>query len=605
VGRSTSKGTGREKTAAAVTLQSPAKATKEVDSELTKLRAELDAHPGTPQPVPVKPSDVGGELLALLSKGLYTNPLDSIREYVQNSVDAGAQNVRIKISGTSLQIYDDGEGMDFSEILAARQFGLSSKSIKEHVGFRGIGIYSGFDLCQRLVITSLPEGEDHTHVLTFDFAGMRKQLELDRQKAHGAPKTALTDLMSSHTLIARDPSTFPRNKHFTIVDLQSINDTHLRQLSNRKQLRQYLLQNLPIDFDDTFRDAAELRTYLKKHVPGYNAVRVVLQAEGQKDEIVAKYAKEDLRPPGEDSNFQPIEFDTLKNASNTPVAIIWSLMNADRSRVQPRQGSKKSTYFDDRPDYEGFVYKVKGFTIGDRRNLQPKFKRKPQLYPWYTGEVYVLDTDVVPNAERDDFETNQSRRSLDLLISKKMGALEEAAEKFQAESLAKSRLDDYQQEVADLAKSLDSDERPDDMETFATLDRIVKDLQRQKGNLDAVYKPAADRLIKRIQALQKRIQDDTEKGNAETERRAAKAKKGDKAKANGKTDEGAGEQSADRRSLTSVVEEAGWDSESELSRFAVIVDESLEAVLGPRPEYRLIVDDIAARLAADEDLNEA
>jgi len=54
-----------------------------------------------------------------------------------------------------------------------------------------------------------------------------------------------------------------------------------------------------------------------------------------------------------------------------------------------------------------------------------------------------------------------------------------------------------------------------------------------------------------------------------------------------------------------VVEEAGWDSESELSRFAVLVDESLEAVLGPRPEYRLIVDDIAARLAADEDLNEA
>ena len=54
---------------------------------------------GTGQPEPneqfakfqLKPEDIGGELLPILSKGLYTDPLHAVREYVQNSVDADAQ----------------------------------------------------------------------------------------------------------------------------------------------------------------------------------------------------------------------------------------------------------------------------------------------------------------------------------------------------------------------------------------------------------------------------------------------------------------------------------------------------------------------------------
>src|SRR6266704_6027316 len=113
-----------------------------------ELLEELDRQPGKPVEWPVRSEDIGGELLAILSKGLYSNPLDCIREYVQNAVDAKAINVTIKITGNSVIIFDDGTGMNLEEILQARQFGLSYKSLTEHVGFRGIGIYSGFDLCR-------------------------------------------------------------------------------------------------------------------------------------------------------------------------------------------------------------------------------------------------------------------------------------------------------------------------------------------------------------------------------------------------------------------------------------------------------------------------
>jgi len=45
-------------------------------------------------------------------------------------------------------------GMTFEELVKARRFGVSQKNSSEHVGFRGIGIYSGYDLCNRLLITS-------------------------------------------------------------------------------------------------------------------------------------------------------------------------------------------------------------------------------------------------------------------------------------------------------------------------------------------------------------------------------------------------------------------------------------------------------------------
>ena len=51
------------------------------------------------QRIPLEPWEVGGELLDILSRGLYTDAKDALREYVQNSVDAVANNVHITIDG--------------------------------------------------------------------------------------------------------------------------------------------------------------------------------------------------------------------------------------------------------------------------------------------------------------------------------------------------------------------------------------------------------------------------------------------------------------------------------------------------------------------------
>src|SRR5438309_80664 len=123
-------------------------------SEYVQLSLQLDQHLGEAVPFPMDADRIGGNLLPILSKGLYTNPLHCMREYVQNAVDAGANEVTIQITGHSVIISDDGDGMSLEQLMDARDFAISGKDSDYNVGFRGIGIYSGFDLCNRLLVTT-------------------------------------------------------------------------------------------------------------------------------------------------------------------------------------------------------------------------------------------------------------------------------------------------------------------------------------------------------------------------------------------------------------------------------------------------------------------
>ena len=102
----------------------------------------------------LKKSDIGAELLSILTRGMYLDPLDALREYVQNGVDAKAKNIFIKIRQNTVVIEDDGEGMNATTMRKAIRLGISDKNPAKDVGFMGIGLYSSFHLCDKLLIYS-------------------------------------------------------------------------------------------------------------------------------------------------------------------------------------------------------------------------------------------------------------------------------------------------------------------------------------------------------------------------------------------------------------------------------------------------------------------
>ena len=549
----------------------------------------------------ISPDDIGGELLAILTKGLYTNSMDCIREYVQNAVDAGADNVKIKITGNSVFIRDDGRGMDLDDLLQARQFGLSYKLLDKHVGFRGIGIYSGFDLCRSLRLTTKKKDQDRQHVIVFEFHGMKLQLENDRKENTGAIKTSLLKLLSEHTYIKREQSNLPPEESFTLVELQDINDFHIKQLLDRQKLKTYLLRNLPVDFADTFQYKSEVNSHLLQNVPGYHPIKIDLESDGIEDEIVDKYVGLELQPP---------VYGTLTNGNNQ-IGYYWACMTAKNEMIERNveQEDKK---------YAGFVYKVKGFTVGDRSNPAKVFAKRNQMYPWYTGEIYVLDPDIIPNAERNDFETSSAKQNLEISFRLEVDTkLRKAVLVFQAEERAKEILKRSQEEIAnvnswlnDTQVSQKSKSYESELDVYSDLDRIIDSLRKQKASLRGDERKQAEEILKNAKKTQEQLVKDVQSATPQSTRKKREAKK-DSIPEN-LTDLGNSPAVVIPpptlpllpRTLQDILIDSAWSIEGEVRLLVNAIQSSIEEVLVPGSvTYRSLLDQIETKIS-NEDMNE-
>ena len=246
------------------------------------------------QRIPLEPWEVGGELLDILSRGLYTDAKDALREYVQNSVDADANNVHITIDGPVVTVRDDGHGMDFDTLRRARRLGASDKGRQFNVGFRGIGIYAAFGMCETLAIHTHQADNSELLGLTMRFGEMSRVLERDRN-APRRSSIALTDLLFEHTDFLRTNFTGNLHDQFTMVRLEGIQPEYRSQLSNLSEVHGYLLNTLPVLFPDTgygpdvnqwMRDTLDL-----------NPVRVVLRVGKDPEVVVAPQVATDVHEP--------------------------------------------------------------------------------------------------------------------------------------------------------------------------------------------------------------------------------------------------------------------------------------------------------------------
>lgn len=581
----------------------------------SRISEQLDEKKGGPVVLPSEADDIGGELISILSKGLYTNPLDCLREYAQNGVDARATTVTIKITGNTVMIFDDGVGMGLADLLQAKKFGLSPKSISEHVGFRGIGIYSGFDLCRQLVIKSTCEGDTSIYVLTFAFAAMKAQLDKERQQTGSTERTSLLDLLTKHTTIARQEGEAGLDEHYTSVELREIQAEHIALLSDRVRLREYLLQNLPIAFAPSFPHGAAIDTKLRAHVPGYNPIVVKLQLAGQREEIVQKYGpsaaqiaeraeSEKGRKDG-DPALPPLslnlrlgdpEFRTIRNKAGQAIAFYWACLNKERGRLESGPT----------PQYEGFIYKVKGFSIGDRNKLRGRFPRT-QLYHWFTGEVYVTDPLVVPNAERNDFETSAAKQTLELELQEDFRThLKPLAENFQAQEKAAEAIDKQADKLAALEKDFSAPAgaetilHEDLLDRITSLTNMIDDLKKRKKAAKPEDAQRAEALLVRAKALNKSLVNLVRNPGSEVNKRRREAN-------TERTESPAGggdpEAAAKILTLEEVFASAGWDIDAGRAELVTIMQSAIEDLFGSgSPDYQRFIAYVADRLNEATDL---
>ena len=465
----------------------------------------------------VEPWEVGGELLDILSRGLYSNASAAVREYIQNGVDAGASNILVTVSGPRMTVRDDGSGMDWQTLREARRFGVSSKSPKSHVGYRGIGMYSAFGMCETLHIITRKAGMENQLALRLHFGPMRRILEQDRisEQREGV---ALADLLYAHTEFSEEPYTGDtQNDHFTIVRLDGIGREYRSQLNDAGSLSSYLLDNLPVASPEEGYGGA-VNNWLRDHV-GLNPVNIVLRIGREPEFSVQPYVAENVRPP---------DYHWIEDEVGRRLAFIWYALSNDGKQI-PSFGGK-----DGGAGVSGYLLRMKGFTLGDRTSLKHLWPPVggQTLYHHYTGEIHVLgDADVYPNAARDDLEPGLSKQLLHKQIGDYFEILNGHAQITQDLLRLKRRTQGLRETVQEQIRRQGSDDSDqfemyrEGKNTLETLDKIERDLQRlQRRRRVRPAEPQLERiaqLMGEVTELRGKTEEVVDKASqqAETQRR--------------------------------------------------------------------------------------
>jgi hypothetical protein len=537
--------------------------------------------------LPVNQGEIGGNLISIVTKGLYTNPLDCIREYVQNGVDALASEVTIQITGNSVLVRDNGTGMGRNDLIQSRGLAISDKDPAEDVGFRGIGIYSGYDLSGQMIVTTKRAGDAFGYRMRVDFAEMRKNEEKPR-----ATRASLFDLLARHTYFKKMEFAGQESLSFTSVELREVNDVHLRALSDRAAMRKYILLNLPVDFEDSFAFRNSINTELRAQVPGFKAAKVILRSDDAPDEVVAKPAIAGLQSP---------RFDSVVNSKGEKIGYYWACLSNDGAIGKDEDPNSQAN---PTRDYQGFVFKCKGFTVGDRHQLRRLFKTgNGALYQWYTGEIYVIDHNVRPNAARNDFEASAAKNQLEFAVRDAMKKLEGHASTFQKQTSAQKTVEEQQKRIEDVKARIEANSI-DEFAAFAELEDIKDKLSKQKSKAATSLKKQIDADRKAIEALQKRLQAKAEQPGkrASTKAAATATSTGATASATTRTTNTAATGKPATRTLRGLLVDSGWCSNQECLDLAAAVDTALQDHFGSAAECEPVVLAISAALDL-EDIN--
>jgi len=443
--------------------------------------------------------DIGGDLISILTRGMYPDPRDTLREYVQNGVDANAKNIEIKIRGNSIVVEDDGDGMDEETILKAIRVGISDKNPKNDVGFRGIGIYSSFHLCDQLHIYSKAQG-DVPHLLTFNFDRMREildQQQKDRLKGH------LTgdDLVDLQSLLERyieyktiKPDEFLKETG-TRVEMVNLDPSFFKSLSKFEEVADYIRQVVPLHFDpDKFKYTQKIENEITKlckdHKAGFSLIDLTLQVDSRVEKLYRPYTNELFDKEPLSPRFRAVKY------KNHFFGVAWGCLNSTRRKINDKK-------------LRGFLIRKQGFAIGTRSDVAKYFGRTT-YFDRYIGEIIIVHPDLLPNAARADLEMSPLRASFYEALTDVATFYNERANEYQEFTKGDDELNEAVEDLKQLEASISF--QSENLEQL--IDSIVKvrDIrERIKGRLKRKAlreekKDDAKKIVKSAEALEKAIQ---------------------------------------------------------------------------------------------------
>lgn len=216
---------------------------------------------------------IGKDLLQMFMLQLYSDPRCIYREYIQNSLDAINEAVKlgilskkkdgqvvINIGKDFIKVEDNGTGIKTGN--AAKTLMDVANSIKNGVdtaGQFGIGRLSGGGYCEVLEFCTSYKGETTSTVVSMDINKLRTIINDDSNKE--SAEEAMSEICS----VSYNEE--DREKHYFRVTLKNIINS-ADVLLNEDEILSYIRQTAPIDYSTIFNtliNSSDQKDFVERH----------------------------------------------------------------------------------------------------------------------------------------------------------------------------------------------------------------------------------------------------------------------------------------------------------------------------------------------------
>ena len=343
---------------------------------------------------------VGGNILSLITAGMYDNPLAIYREYIQNSADGLSRanqvsrvDINIDPAIRSIRIRDNGPGLSRAE--ATRALVVVADSDKTHGvdrGFRGIGRLSGLACAEFVVFRTRCRSHKRITRIEWDGTVMRSKL-LERA-------TLEDTIRGCVSVSSEDADEYP--EHFFEVEILDVSRHVSGRLLNSDAVKDYVSEVCPVPISDDFPLADEVTSYLHGSIPG---PALEIHVNGAEEPLRR------LRHPAiafsdvHHEAFAELETFQVPDVEGQGLSAVGWLAHSGYLGAIPKALRLR-----------GIRARCGNIQVGSDTVFDHLF-REERFNRWCVGEVHVIDPRILPNGHRTYFESGPHIRNLENHLS--------------------------------------------------------------------------------------------------------------------------------------------------------------------------------------------
>ena len=385
---------------------------------MTESTNKIDLELDKPQKGNIK---VHTQIINDLSSGIYSSPASCIKELVNNSYDADAKSViiRVKPVNDSITIIDDGKGMnavDFDNKFAwishstkRKDSQLSEKLNRPLIGKIGIGFIAVNEICEELQITSSKEGEMFKFTANINF---KEYFEEDVSIEEDDAEKGI--IKGEYYLINQEEDI---DEHYTIIKLIGLKDS-VKDILNGKQYLDTLLKEKNKNYENNlfgsmkelmqFHSSKKLKSFSEDNaylqfiidLASYIPVEYIEGApiENYSDPIITKiidehkkldfkvdldgiYLKKPIFFEDEDNVFDSVSFDEIIKTKNDEEIHLNGYFYINNHIIYPRE-------------LNGISIRIRNIPIAEQFGFDESFMKYPSylnqlMKNWVSGEIYI------------------------------------------------------------------------------------------------------------------------------------------------------------------------------------------------------------------------